>query len=373
MGFDISSRPVPEVGMVRRAAFTLIELLVVIAIIAVLVGLLLPAVQKVREAAGRAKCLNNIKQVALAAHSYHDANARLPGAVYLSRTRNSSLFVELLPYLEQAALYQQWDFATDANNDARRQIDITTLFCPSHPTVATPTGLTTYGGNGGTAVAVPLDQGAADGMFFVTGPGYGAAPGRVGVTLLGVSDGTSNTLFFGERKIASTAFGATYNTIVAYQPGPGYPPPPPGQGAFDAMPEFTGLQSVNYYARWAPPLDTNIAGGLLTSRAPVGTTGFYSWSPPSQVPDPNWTNPDPAGNPTATAPRVNGPANPPASWAGFKAELRNQIGSYGSFHPGGVNVAFADGSVRFLKQSTPLPDLANLTTRAGGEVPPTTD
>jgi prepilin-type N-terminal cleavage/methylation domain-containing protein len=91
-----------------RKGFTLIELLVVIAIIAVLIALLLPAIQKVREAANRSKCMNNLKQIGVACHNYHDLNGFIV-PTRLSRVGHATWAVLLMPFLEQENLYRQWD------------------------------------------------------------------------------------------------------------------------------------------------------------------------------------------------------------------------------------------------------------------------
>jgi prepilin-type N-terminal cleavage/methylation domain-containing protein len=124
--------------MMRRRAFTLIELLVVIAIIGVLIALLLPAVQKVRESANRLKCANNLKQMGLALHGYHDAMRSFPPGLVadtgdLENGKHSGL-VFLLPYLEQLPLYQQYNRALpwkDPANLAVAKVSVPIFLCPT--------------------------------------------------------------------------------------------------------------------------------------------------------------------------------------------------------------------------------------------------
>lgn len=175
--------------------FTLIELLVVIAIIAILIGLLLPAVQKVREAASRAKCTNNLKQLGLAAHSYHDTVGYFPA---LGSDFNAWTY-KLLPYIEQTNLYN-----VPHNNNYSiylpqvAQQPVKTFWCPSNTiSDVNPGGyaLNSYLANAGRDW-FDTPGNSDTGMIAVW-------PSTSKIKMLSISDGTSNTLMFGERPPAA--------------------------------------------------------------------------------------------------------------------------------------------------------------------------
>jgi prepilin-type N-terminal cleavage/methylation domain-containing protein/prepilin-type processing-associated H-X9-DG protein len=204
------------VARFRRAAFTLIELLVVIAIIAVLIGLLLPAVQKVREAAARLRCANHMKQMGLAVHAHHDALGRFPlggthnypaslpaqadpnAANALDRLASWSWAYHLLPYLEQDALHKSTDPAVV------RRTPVSVYYCPARraPQLYNGMALIDYAANAGTV------QTGADGAIMMTPLGA--------IRLLDVTDGTSSTALLGEKRLNRNAFGTAIDDNEAY-------------------------------------------------------------------------------------------------------------------------------------------------------------
>jgi prepilin-type N-terminal cleavage/methylation domain-containing protein/prepilin-type processing-associated H-X9-DG protein len=307
----------------RRGGYTLIELLVVIAIIAVLIGLLVPAVQKAREAANRAQCLNNLKQIALAALNYHDTNKKFPTGWHAPDTVSgvptggTNLWIQLLPYFEQDNLGRKWDRDDNRNNviggtTAVQAQVIPLLICPSdslpqpmvyfNATKAAPWtfgyyGMSSYGGNGGTrSFIIPYSQITQDGIFFRDSC----------IRVADILDGTSLTFLFGERYHWDPQYDNLQSII---------------------SPDTTPMAQVG---RWA------CIGGW-------GTLLMVELSTPVQI---NYRVP-PGGGPSTLADRGC---------------------AFGSGHPGGANFAFADGSVRFGSDSTPLLTLQAMSTRAGNEV-----
>jgi prepilin-type N-terminal cleavage/methylation domain-containing protein/prepilin-type processing-associated H-X9-DG protein len=176
-----------------RRAFTLIELLVVIAIIAILIGLLLPAVQKVREAAFRMKCTNNMKQIGLALHNYHDVNNHFPCLASANTSDRWGWGVVLLPYIEQGNLYQQLGspdvYSTDRMPDPATpllQTRISTYLCPSDPDSS---NINPNFNNYGKSNYI-----ASQGVISFVGD-----VGRDRTRLTDITDGTSHTFLVGER------------------------------------------------------------------------------------------------------------------------------------------------------------------------------
>jgi prepilin-type N-terminal cleavage/methylation domain-containing protein len=310
----------------NRHGFTLIELLVVIAIIAVLIGLLLPAVQKVREAAARAKCQNNLKQLALAMHNHHDANGRLP---YSAKTwqgdsypasygpgawyDDHGWYSAVLPYVEQGNVVALMDLnlsLSHTRNDAARRQKVPLFECPSDiglqqnewPSTTWARIRGNYVVNHGNTT---YGQTAKGGVQF------GGAPFtyRKGQALVEIADGTSNTLFMSEIIVIQTVDNGWHGPMSDFQTSLG------GQ-TFEAW-NTPNSRNFDDVARLCPP-----QGALNT------------------IPGCNLVGSD----------------------------SRVQSLAARSKHSGGVNAALSDGSVRFFTNSITLPNWRALATARGGDL-----
>ncbi|HEY7310704.1 MAG TPA: DUF1559 domain-containing protein [Gemmataceae bacterium] len=222
--------------MTNRRGFTLIELLVVIAIIGVLIGLLLPAVQKVRESASRLKCKNNLKQIGLALHGYHDRNNGFPPGYFSNVNPDNSdagpgwgWAAFLLDDLEQTNLKRQIRFdlqISDPANTAARTMPLSVFVCPSEMRIGTFT-VVDAGGNALCDVARGnyVGMNGVLGVSSDAGDNNGAFLRNRAMRIADISDGLSNTLFVGERctsMSSSTWTGAVTSGVV---PAVRYPAP----------------------------------------------------------------------------------------------------------------------------------------------------
>jgi prepilin-type N-terminal cleavage/methylation domain-containing protein len=232
-----------------RIAFTLIELLVVIAILAILTGLLLPAVQKVREAASRVKCQNNLKQMGLGLHNFHDVNRTLPPGYIASESYVNGATdtspgwawgAYLLPYLEQQNLYNQYNLSQPVPNSPAIASVVNTFLCPSDITPSAAFAVTDS--SWGTVCLAPPSSYAAccgGGISTTAASGNGVFYRNSQSRLTDITDGTSNTIFIEERAFANVqgtwlgAISGGYCNEGLYNPHPA--PGKLGQGAGDLV------------------------------------------------------------------------------------------------------------------------------------------
>jgi prepilin-type N-terminal cleavage/methylation domain-containing protein/prepilin-type processing-associated H-X9-DG protein len=334
-----------------RAAFTLIELLVVIAIIAALIGLLLPAVQKVREAAARTQCTNNLKQLGLAMHNYEGTAGRLPPAFpntvppafagLPAYFFSWSALAQLNPYLEQTNIYKTMDLTqpiyvppayniSAANQFAVQQV-VKLFLCPSDqmqpvsaaygvpvlgPTnyaVCVGTGTT----NGGAPFGSPL---SADGLFSA----------GTGFRITEITDGTSNTAMMSESLLGDGPENASGPTI------PGNP---------QTVYAYTGFGTPLSDAACAKAAQWNVANhrGFMWASGEMRCGSYNHYYTPN-------------------APLYDCVTNDATTYTSMAFRTAR------SRHTGGVNLLLGDGSVHFVSQSVSLTTWRALATRAGGEV-----
>ena len=325
-----------------RTGFTLIELLVVIAIIAVLIGLLLPAVQKVREAASRVKCQNNLKQLGVAVHNYEGGNGAFPASGNFPIGGSSgqwSAAARLLPYLEQGNLYNEIDFsAAYSTQPAVTAMRVPVLTCPSE-----------VNGQGKSSAAgvvthMPPNYAMNVSTWFVWDPltstgGDGAFVPTTQMKVASFTDGLSNTIAVSEVKAYTPQLAKGGSPATFGAPAPAAPADVAGFGG-TFKPAVVGTSGG--HTEWVD--------------AKLLETGFTTTFPPNtKVP---YT--DASGLQDVDFISANeGNATNQFAYAAVTAR---------SFHAGGVNAAMMDGSVRFVRDAVPRGTWQALGTRAGGEV-----
>ncbi len=353
--------------MKTRRAFTLIELLVVIAIIGVLIALLLPAVQAAREAARRAQCTNNLKQIGLAIHNYHDQNNCFPmgcssglwsGVGVYNVKQNLSSHVAMLPALGEQPIYNAFNFywgCEDSTgvlayriNSTAQNAQIKTFVCPSDPNGGVPdhngtSNTNNYYASIGTTMNFPLINNSSLNRSWINWPSTGLFTIQRPYAVRDCIDGTSNTIAFAEAVVGNQAEHFRqkfigFNSVIALS----------NSLMFDARvnPQLAiaGLQACNQV--W-----TNGSGGKIDKqRGENWAHGCMAMTLFNTIATPNayneeWTHCSSVGSGALSA-----------------------LSNADSYHPGGVNALTADGSVKFIKDSVAMRTWWSLGTRQGGEV-----
>ena len=333
----------------RQRGFTLIELLVVIAIIAILIALLVPAVQKIREAAARTQCNNNLKQLAIGMHGYHDAFKVFPKSRYqigANSWESAGINVKILSFIEQKNLSDQLVSATNnySTTGGATWTAVQTYFQVSLPPFMCPSANRYRGPSGNGWDGPGVNYVWCSGSSVYTGQqnsnnSNGVFSTETALKIAEIVDGTSNTIFASEILSGSGAGQLMYP----------YDAFAVGDGPFNAI--------VNKHFPTLAELNTI---GTAAQNAPAGSRknpgSMWAWYPHTQslfnaATTPNWIYPNAGGN-----------CCPGGAWDwGFG------IFPPRSHHPGGVNVAFADGTVKWISNGVDLVTFQLLGNRQDGK------
>jgi prepilin-type N-terminal cleavage/methylation domain-containing protein/prepilin-type processing-associated H-X9-DG protein len=353
----------------QRRAFTLIEMLVVIGIIALLIGLLLPAVQKVREAAARLSCTSNLKQIGLALHGFHDANGYLPAGMVTRLDIQDSYntgFTDILPYLEQGNIQRLYHYDVpwyDTENYEAVKQEVKVFYCASNrsggsidltpfiqqwgaampPTVGACDYVLCKGANAGLGPDPSKIPAEVRGLFNITRADsagdngqtqWGPTP-RFRVRLTDISDGLSSTFAVGEAAGANPYFvAADVNN--------------PSQPATEPFVNGPAMMDQGWAAASLGDAQHPWYAGIF------GVTAQFGLAPDVY---------DEPMNRRPCTPTVVGPDG-----SGYNVTGHDRVSGFRSMHTNGCNFLYADGGVHWIRQGIDPALYRALSTYAGGEV-----